>query len=263
MHGAGRGGGVRRLRHLQVGRSRRARARHRARHHALAGPGRGGGGLARAGRADARASTIAAIPAAERLQRARLVNAAAVGVLALQGDFAAHARVLARAGRRPCARCAARRARRPRALVLPGGESTALLHLHGRRAVARRPLRAFHRDGRRAARHLRRRDPPGARRCRPAQPLLRRCSTSTSSATPTGASSTRSRPTVDAPALRGAACAACSSAAPRFRPWAPASRCSRASGRAGARAAGRVLGATFHPELTGDDRLHRRFLAQA
>lgn len=57
-----------------------------------------------------------------------------VGVLALQGDFAAHARALERAG------FAARAVRTPedlaglRGLVLPGGESTTqwkLLHRHG------------------------------------------------------------------------------------------------------------------------------------
>jgi 5'-phosphate synthase pdxT subunit len=52
-----------------------------------------------------------------------------IGVLALQGDFAAHARALAAAG------CDAREVRTPAALsglhglILPGGESTALLRL--------------------------------------------------------------------------------------------------------------------------------------
>jgi len=70
-----------------------------------------------------------------------------VGVLAVQGDFAAHARALARAGHE------AALVRRPRdfepldALVLPGGESTAIL-----RGIARDvldpPLRAFLTSGR-------------------------------------------------------------------------------------------------------------------
>jgi 5'-phosphate synthase pdxT subunit len=34
-------------------------------------------------------------------------------------------------------------------------------------------------------------------------------------------------------------------------------------GRARLRPPGRVLAATFHPEMAADDRLHRRFLAQA
>jgi 5'-phosphate synthase pdxT subunit len=70
-----------------------------------------------------------------------------VGVLALQGDFGLHAAALARAGATPV------EVRRPEgldaveALVLPGGESTTLLHLMDAwrfgPAVA-----AFHRSGR-------------------------------------------------------------------------------------------------------------------
>ncbi len=65
-----------------------------------------------------------------------------VGVLALQGDFAAHAAALARAG------LPARLVRGPcdldglHGLVLPGGESTTQLRLLDRHGLAQ-PLRAF------------------------------------------------------------------------------------------------------------------------
>jgi pyridoxal 5'-phosphate synthase pdxT subunit len=69
-----------------------------------------------------------------------------VGVLALQGDFAAHERALAFAG------AGARPVRVPadlaglRGLVLPGGESTALLRLMAPVGMDQ-ALRAFHRTG--------------------------------------------------------------------------------------------------------------------
>jgi 5'-phosphate synthase pdxT subunit len=69
-----------------------------------------------------------------------------VGVLALQGDFAAHARALAAAG------AAAREVRTPaeleglHGLVLPGGESTALLRLMAPLEM-QRALSAFHLSG--------------------------------------------------------------------------------------------------------------------
>ncbi len=70
-----------------------------------------------------------------------------VGVLALQGDFAAHARAIAGAGHTP------RPVRRDAdfahidALVLPGGESTAMLHGIERDQLDR-PLRDFIASGR-------------------------------------------------------------------------------------------------------------------
>jgi 5'-phosphate synthase pdxT subunit len=65
-----------------------------------------------------------------------------VGVLAIQGDFATHAAVLARLGAEPVV------VRKPEdfagldALVLPGGESTAMLHGIARDGLET-PLRAF------------------------------------------------------------------------------------------------------------------------
>lgn len=69
-----------------------------------------------------------------------------MGVLALQGDFAAHAAALDRAG------CAAVEVRRPAqladlgGLVVPGGESTTLLRLLEREEMGT-AIRAFHAGG--------------------------------------------------------------------------------------------------------------------
>lgn len=52
-----------------------------------------------------------------------------VGVLALQGNFAAHARVLTAIGRRPVEIRAARDLEGLEGLILPGGESTVMLKL--------------------------------------------------------------------------------------------------------------------------------------
>jgi pyridoxal 5'-phosphate synthase pdxT subunit len=51
-----------------------------------------------------------------------------VGVLAVQGDFAAHARALARVGVEPRLVRTSAELRDVGALVIPGGESTAMLH---------------------------------------------------------------------------------------------------------------------------------------
>jgi 5'-phosphate synthase pdxT subunit len=65
-----------------------------------------------------------------------------VGVLALQGDFAAHARSLAEAGLQPRPVRAAADLHGLQGLVLPGGESTTQLHLLARHAL-QEPLRAL------------------------------------------------------------------------------------------------------------------------
>jgi 5'-phosphate synthase pdxT subunit len=68
-----------------------------------------------------------------------------IGVLALQGDFAAHGRALARLGvEAPEVRRAAQLAALD-GLVIPGGESTTLLRLMGDEFPA--ALRAFHEAG--------------------------------------------------------------------------------------------------------------------
>jgi 5'-phosphate synthase pdxT subunit len=70
-----------------------------------------------------------------------------VGVLAIQGDFAAHARALARVGAEPLAVRAPGDLAALDALVLPGGESSAMLRGIERDGLAA-PLRAFLASGR-------------------------------------------------------------------------------------------------------------------
>jgi 5'-phosphate synthase pdxT subunit len=70
-----------------------------------------------------------------------------VGVLALQGDFDAHARALARAGAEPLLVRTSADFAGVEALVLPGGESTAMLHGLARGGLEP-ALRAFVASGR-------------------------------------------------------------------------------------------------------------------
>jgi len=79
--------------------------------------------------------------------RARAAPPPPIGVLALQGDFAAHAAALARAGAMPSEVRAAADLERVDALVVPGGESTTLLKLL-REFGLWEPLRAFAARGR-------------------------------------------------------------------------------------------------------------------
>ena len=117
------------------------RPRHRPRRHALQGSEGAARGLRRPRRGDARPRR----PLAARVRAApepRLVSAWPVAagdgspyaaVLALQGDFARHARALAALGARPRARPDGEGDRsRRRHLVLPGGESTTMLKLLAR-----------------------------------------------------------------------------------------------------------------------------------
>ncbi len=142
---ARRGGRLRRLGHLQVrgpGHARRgdrrgddALPRRRARRPRQRGP-RPGDGLARV--AQARGAAAARQP--------RLVSAPLVGVLALQGDFEAHARVLRGLGAQ------VREVRVPGdldgldGLVIPGGESTTMTLGIEREGLAD-PLRELVRSG--------------------------------------------------------------------------------------------------------------------
>lgn len=181
-----------------------------------------------------------------------------VGVLALQGDFAAHADTLRALG------ASVVEARRPSdlddtaGLVVPGGESTTLLNL-----MADAPwfvaLRAFHARG-------------GAifgtcagaillaRRVLPGQPSLGLLDASIErNAYGRQASSFEATVSTDDGPV-----AALFIRAPRLRDLGPAVQ---VIGRLGdepvAVREGRVLAATFHPELTGSPALHRRFLELA
>jgi len=70
------------------------------------------------------------------------VNANRVGILALQGDFEAHARAIERAGAEPVLVRTAGEMRHIDGLVIPGGESTTMLKLIDFMSL-REPLRAF------------------------------------------------------------------------------------------------------------------------
>src|SRR5262249_51989765 len=143
VHGPGRGSRVRGLRGVQGGRPRRPGPGDRARNDPLAGFGRGARRLAWARPADVGARH-GGDPGGCPAGWTRMVT---VGVLALQGDFAAHRRALARLGaatvavRKPAHLSAAE------ALVLPGGESTAVLRGIERDRLEE-PLAAFLCSGR-------------------------------------------------------------------------------------------------------------------
>lgn len=180
------------------------------------------------------------------------------GVLALQGDFGAHASVLRRLGGgvREVRRCADLEGLR--ALVLPGGESTALLRL-----MADEPwfdaLRAFHAGG-------------GA--------LLGTCAGAillARSVDPTQASLALIEATIarngygrqvesfeaklDAPAFDDPLLGVFIRA-PRFTALGPRVEVlARLDGEPVLVRQGRVLAATFHPEIVRDDRVHRLLLA--
>jgi pyridoxal 5'-phosphate synthase pdxT subunit len=180
------------------------------------------------------------------------------GVLALQGDFAAHAAALRRLG------VTVREVRRGRdleglrALVLPGGESTALLRL-----MAGEPwleaLRAFHDGG-------------GALLGTCAGAILLSSSVSPSQASVglLDASVARNgygrqvdsfEAMLDAPGFDGALTGVFIRA-PRFTWLGPRVEVlARLDGEPVLVRQGRVLAATFHPEIAGDDRVHRLLLA--
>jgi pyridoxal 5'-phosphate synthase pdxT subunit len=187
------------------------------------------------------------------------VTGAAVGVLALQGDFAAHARLLRALG------ATASEVRRCRdldglsGLVLPGGESTALLRLMDGEPWSE-ALRAFHSRG-------------GAflatcagvillaREVEPVQPSLGLLDVAVA----------RNAYGRQAESFE-ASVAGPNEEDPRTALFIRAPRMSALGPRVEVLASvddapvlvreGRVIGATFHPEITGDDRVHRLFLQE-
>jgi 5'-phosphate synthase pdxT subunit len=181
-----------------------------------------------------------------------------VGVLALQGGFEAHRHALARAG------AGAREVRRTaqladlRGLVVPGGESTTLLTL-----MADEPwfdaLAAFHRQGGSLfgtcagaillAREVR----------RPAQPSLGLLD-AVAERNAYGRQVDSFETLLDAPALGGLV-PGVFIRAPRLLELGP--RVEVLASRQGEPVLvreDRVWAATFHPELTGDPRIHRAFV---
>jgi pyridoxal 5'-phosphate synthase pdxT subunit len=183
-----------------------------------------------------------------------------VGVLALQGDFAAHAAALRAQG------AEVREVRRTReldglaGLVLPGGESTTLLKL-----MEDEPwpafLRRFHRDGGALLGTC-----AGAillaREVRPAQAslgLLDAVVERNAYGRQVDSFETR----LIAPVLGGAV-AAVFIRAPRFVAHGPdVEVLARLGEEPVALRQGRILAATFHPELSGSAALHRAFLRLA
>lgn len=183
-----------------------------------------------------------------------------VGVLALQGDFAAHARVLRGLG------ADVREVRRLadldglRALVLPGGESTALLKLM-EGAPWREELRTFHASGGALLGTC-----AGAillaREVSPAQPSLGLLD-AVVERNGYGRQAESFEAELDAPGFDGPV-RGVFIRAPRLKATGPAVEVlARWQDEPVLVREGRVFAATYHPEMAADDRLHRRFLAQA
>jgi len=183
-----------------------------------------------------------------------------VGVLALQGDFAAHARVLRGLG------ADVREVRRLadldglRALVLPGGESTALLKLM-EGAPWREELRTFHASGGALLGTC-----AGAillaREVSPAQPSLGLLD-AVVERNGYGRQAESFEAELDAPGFGGPV-RGVFIRAPRLKATGPAVEVlARWQDEPVLVREGRVFAATYHPEMAADDRLHRRFLAQA
>jgi len=181
------------------------------------------------------------------------------GVLALQGDFAAHAAALRRLGEpaREVRRCADLAGLR--ALVLPGGESTALLRLMlGDDEPWFDALRAFH-DGGGALLGTCAGAILLAREVDPAQPSLGLLDAAVArNAYGRQVDSFEAR--LDAPAFEDGL-PGVFIRAPRITSVGPSVEViARLAGEPVLVRQGRVLAATFHPELVADDRVHRLLL---
>lgn len=184
-----------------------------------------------------------------------------VGVLALQGDFEAHARVFRGLGVE--AIDVRRVADLPglEGLVIPGGESTTLLNL-----MADEPwfpaLKRFHAEGGSImgtcagaillSRHVE----------HPSQPSLGLLD-ATIARNAFGRQVDSFETTLEAPEL-GGAIPAVFIRAPRFTRVGPeVAVIARHEGEPVLVREGRVLALTFHPELTGDARIHEHFMTMA
>jgi 5'-phosphate synthase pdxT subunit len=184
-----------------------------------------------------------------------------VGVLALQGDFEAHARALARAGAEAVLVRVAKELDPLDALVLPGGESTTISKGMARLGLYE-PLRAFVESGR-----------PVLGTCAGAILLARAVENhpvASLAAIDVVAVRNAYGTQVDsfiatadpgaAPGLEGLRCVFIR--APRLRDPGPAVEVlARVDGEPVLLRQGSRLAATFHPELTGDPRVHGLLLA--
>jgi 5'-phosphate synthase pdxT subunit len=181
----------------------------------------------------------------------------AFGVLALQGDFAAHGALLRGLGHevvevRRCGQLAGLRG-----LVLPGGESTALLRL-----MAGEPwfdaLRAFHARGGALLGTCAGAILLARRVVGPEQPSLGLLD-ATVARNAYGRQLESFEETLDAPGL-GAPLRGVFIRAPRFVDLGPdVEVLARRRGEPVLVRQGRVLAATFHPEIAGEHGLHRLF----
>lgn len=183
-----------------------------------------------------------------------------VGVLSLQGDFACHRAALEAAG------AAAARVTLPRdldgldALVMPGGESTTMLRLLADTGL-RAPLEAFVRDrpvlGTCAGLILLARGAEGL----PHPPLGALDADVERNAYGRQIDSFTEEIALPGP---GGRMPGVFIRAPRIRRVGPGVEvvARRDSGEPVGLRAGRIVGLCFHPELTGDARLHRWFLAE-
>jgi 5'-phosphate synthase pdxT subunit len=186
------------------------------------------------------------------------VSSARVGVLALQGDFAAHAAALARLGAEaPEVRRVAQLGGLD-GLVIPGGESTTLLNLMGDEPWFD-ALRGFHAAGGAlfgtcAGAILLAREVTGPRQ--PSLGLLDAVVERNAWGRQVDSFETR----LKAPAL-GGDLSAVFIRAPRFRSLGPGVEVlASLDGEPVLVRQGRVLAATFHPEIARDDRLHAYFV---
>lgn len=186
---------------------------------------------------------------------------ARIGVLALQGDFEAHGRALARLGADPVEVRRAAELDWIDGLVIPGGESTTLLNLMDDEPWFE-ALREAHARGTAilgtcagailVAREVR----------RPAQPCLGLIDVVVER-NAYGRQVDSFETTLDAPVL-GGPIAAVFIRAPRIVTVGPdVAVLARWQGGPVLVRQGNVLALTFHPELTGDTRLHRYFLKVA
>lgn len=184
-----------------------------------------------------------------------------IGVLALQGDFGAHAALLRRLGRDPHAVRRCRDLDALGAFVMPGGESTTLLKL-----MADEPwfdaLRAFHGRGgflfgTCAGAILLARKVRG-----PGQPSLGLLD-ATIDRNAYGRQVDSFEADLELPS-QGVHVRAAFIRAPRFAALGPEVEVlARHEGAPVLVREGRVLAATFHPEITGDPSVHRLFLEAA
>jgi 5'-phosphate synthase pdxT subunit len=186
------------------------------------------------------------------------------GVLALQGDFAAHEAALRRAGVPNDEVRAVRRVGELsglKGLVLPGGESTALLKLMADEDWFA-ALRGFHAQGGAlfgtcAGAILLAREVSGPRQ--PSLGLLE----ATVDRNAYGRQVDSFEAEIDAPRL-GGPISGVFIRAPRFVATGPGVEIlGRLEDAAVLVRQGRVLASTFHPEIAGDDRLHRLFIGLA